>query len=284
MKVSLLQMNSIADKAVNISSLRSLVTRAVADDRPDLVVLPETWDFLGGSVAERIAAGERFPEGSAYAACASLARKHRVWLHAGSMREGIPGEDRIGNTTVVFDRDGREVVRYRKIHLFDVTLPDGIRHEESAAMVPGSELVTYDLEGVRIGCAICYDLRFPELFRGLVDRGAEVIVLPAAFTLQTGRDHWEVLCRARAIETQAWLLAAAQWGAHRVDGELRWTYGRSMVVDPWGTIVAQASDGVGSASATIDRERVARVRSQLPVSGHRVLGWPEPQRRQGERR
>jgi nitrilase len=265
-------MSSGADKAANVGAARALVAQAVARERPDLVVLPETWDFVGGTLAERIAAAEAFPDGPAYRACAALAREHKVWLHAGSIRERCAGgRDRIGNTTVVFDRDGREVARYRKIHLFDVTLPDGTAHNESAAVAPGRDVVTYDLEGVLVGCAICYDLRFPELFRALADRGARVIALPSAFTLQTGRDHWEVLCRARAIETQTWFLAAAQWGPHRSDGEPRFTFGRSLIVDPWGTVVAQATDGSDGCAATLDLARVERVRAQIPVARHRVL-------------
>jgi len=277
MNVALLQMNSVADKAANVAAARTLITRAAAGElRPDVLVLPEMWDFLGGTPADRLAAAESFPDGPAYSLCASMARQHRVWIHAGSIRERIAGERRIGNTTVVFDRAGREVTRYRKIHLFDVTLPDGTQHDESAVVRAGREVVTYDLEGVTVGCAICYDLRFPELFRELVARGAHVIMLPSAFTLQTGRDHWVVLCRARAIETQTWFIAPGQWGPHRAGDEMRASYGRSLVVDPWGIVVAQAPDGVGVVEARLDLTRVARVRSQIPVAEHRALAFRDP--------
>jgi nitrilase len=271
MKVALLQTNSIADKAANLAAVSGLVARAMATASHDLLLLPEMWDFLGGSVAERIAAGETFPDGPAYSLCARLAREHRVWLHAGSIRERVPGEPRVFNTSVVFDRSGREVARYRKIHLFDVTLPDGVAHNESASIRAGDRVVAYDLEGTTVGCAICYDLRFPELFRRLAEAGAKVIALPSAFTLQTGRDHWEVLCRARAIETQAYLLACGQWGPHRVGEQTRHSYGRSLVVDPWGTVLAQAPDGVGVVEARLDMGRVDEVRSRIPVASHRVL-------------
>ncbi|MCB1883514.1 MAG: carbon-nitrogen hydrolase family protein [Geminicoccaceae bacterium] len=267
MKVAAIQMSSGADKALNLTEAEDLVARAVAEEAPDLVVLPETFTCMGGPAAHRRALAETFPDGEAYDRMQALARRHGVWLHAGSMAEAA-GEKSY-NTTVVFDREGNEAARYRKLHLFDVEVPGGIRYLESETIKGGREVVTYDCEGVRIGCAICYDLRFPELFRALRDGGAEVIVLPAAFTLQTGKDHWHVLLRARAIETQSWVVASAQWGAF--DDGRRHTYGHSLVIDPWGTVVADAPDGTGYAVARIDPERVATVRRNLPVDRQRVL-------------
>ena len=182
----------------------------------------------------------------------------------------MPGEDRIANTTLVFDRTGREIARYRKIHLFDITAPDGTEYKESAAIKPGEAVVTYDCEGVTVGCAICYDLRFPALFQALAAKGATMIALPAAFTLQTGKDHWDVLCRARAIETETYFCAAAQTGAFQQGNETRHTYGNSLVADPWGLVVARASDGVGVVSARIDPARVDKVRAMIPVARHKV--------------
>ena len=174
------------------------------------------------------------------------------------------------NTTVVFDRDGGEVARYRKIHMFDIETPDGVSYRESASFKPGDAVVTYDCEGTTVGCAICYDLRFPYLFQALVEAGAAVIALPSAFTLQTGKDHWEVLCRARAIEAQSYFVAPAQTGPHQVGNETRHTYGHSLVVDPWGHVTARASDGAGFVSARLDPARVAQVRQRMPVQDHRV--------------
>jgi nitrilase len=171
---------------------------------------------------------------------------------------------------VAFDRSGAEVARYRKIHMFDVTTPDGQDYRESATMLPGDAVVTYVCEGVTVGCAICYDLRFPALFQALAARGAQLIALPSAFTLQTGKDHWDVLCRARAIETQTYFAAAAQTGQFRQGREMRATYGHSLVADPWGLVIAKASDGPGFVTARADMERVAKVRSQIPVAQHRV--------------
>src|SRR3974377_510542 len=193
--------------------------------------------------------------------------KHRIFVHAGSIMEKIEGEDRIHNTSVVFNREGEEIARYRKIHLFDVTTPDGASYRESTTVKAGDAGVTYDCEGVTVGCAICYDLRFPDLFQALMERGAEIIALPAAFTLQTGKDHWEVLLRARAIETETYVCASAETGSCAVGAEQSSTYGHSLVADPWGHVVAKASDGVGIVSARIDPEQVKRGRGGIPGGG-----------------
>ncbi len=270
MKVSIIQMNSISDKAANIAAAEALIERAVREERPDWVLLPEFFDWAGGLKADKLANAESFPGGPAYTMARRQATKHRIFVHAGSIMERIEGEGRIHNTTVVFDRDGKEIARYRKIHLFDVTTPDGAAYKESQTVKAGDAVVTYDCEGVTIGCSICYDLRFPDLFQALAERGAEIIALPAAFTLQTGKDHWEVLLRARAIETEAYVCASAQTGSFTVGNEQRHTYGHSLVADPWGHVVAKASDGVGIVSARLDPERVKRVRAMIPVAEHKV--------------
>ncbi len=270
MKVSLIQMNSGSDKRANLASAEALIERAVSEDRPDWVLLPEVFDFMGGDRRAKREAAETLPDGPAYRMLQGLASRHGIHVHAGSILEAIPGEDRIANTTLAFDRAGREVARYRKIHLFDITTPDGVDYKESAAIRPGDAVVTYPCEDVIVGCAICYDLRFPALFQALAARGATLIALPAAFTMQTGKDHWEVLCRARAIETETYFCAAAQTGSFRQGEEVRQTYGHSLVVDPWGHVVARASDGVGTVSARLDPARVAQVRAMIPVARHRV--------------
>ncbi len=219
-----------------------------------------------------MAAAEPLPGGAAYAAMQTLARTHRVWVHAGSMLERIPGESRIHNTTVVFDREGREAARYRKLHLFDIVAPDGHAHRESATVKPGDDVVLYDLEGLTVGCTICYDLRFSELFVALAQGGAEVIVVPAAFALLTGKDHWEVLLRARAIETQTYVLAAAQCGAYESGRTTQYNYGHSLVCDPWGHVVARATDGVGFVTARLEPSAITRVRGQIPMREHRRAG------------
>jgi nitrilase len=199
------------------------------------------------------------------------AREHGIYLHGGSFFEAVQDSDKIYNTTVAFGPDGRELARYRKIHLFDITAPDGREYRESAVVGRGQEIVLYDAGELRVGCSICYDVRFGELYRALAARGAELITVPAAFTLQTGKDHWEVLLRARAIETQCYVLAAAQWGPYRQGEDVRYSYGHAMIVDPWGQVIAQVADGVGFATARLDRERLRSVRRAVPVAEHRVL-------------
>jgi predicted amidohydrolase len=269
MKISLIQMNSINDKAANIAAARDLIERAVGEEGPDWILLPEQFDWAGGVKGDKARNAEALPGGAAYSMAQELAAKHRIFIHAGSLMERIEGDERIHNTTVVFDRRGDEIARYRKIHLFDVTTPDGVAYRESATVKAGDLVVTYDCEGVKVGCTICYDLRFPALFQALADKGAELITVPAAFTLQTGKDHWDVLLRARAIETQTYVCAAAQTGSFKVNNETRQTYGHSLVADPWGLVVAKASDGVGVVSARLDMAQIKRVRSLIPVAQHK---------------
>ncbi len=269
MKIALLQMNSGSDKSANLEQARGLIEDVVAAEHPDWICLPEVFDAMGGSRAQKREASESMPGGPAYSLMSELARRHRVFIHAGSMLESIDGEDRVGNTTVAFNRDGAEVARYRKIHMFDITAPDGAQYNESAAFKPGDAIATYDCEGVRVGCSICYDLRFPDLFQALADRGAQLIALPAAFTLQTGKDHWEVLIRARAIETECYFAAAAQTGAHQQGNETRACWGHSMLVDPWGQVTAQVSDGIGWVAGHVDPGRVTKTRAMIPVARHK---------------
>jgi deaminated glutathione amidase len=270
MKVSLIQMNSISDKAANIAAAEALLERAVREEGPDWALLPEFFDWAGGSKADKLRNAETFPGGPAYEMARRQAAKHRVFVHAGSIMERIEGEERIHNTSVVFNREGEEIARYRKIHLFDVTTPDGTSYKESQTVKAGDRVVTYDCEGVTVGCSICYDLRFPDLFLALAEKGAEIIALPAAFTMLTGKDHWEVLLRARAIETETYVCASAQTGSFTAGNEHRHTYGHSLVADPWGHVIAKASDGVGIVSARLDPAQVKRVRAMIPVAEHRA--------------
>jgi predicted amidohydrolase len=277
MRVSVMQMNPGHDKAQNIAQAGRLLEAAIAADRPAMVALPEMWTCLGGDRATKLREAEELPPpgsnapgGPAYEFLRDVARSQRIHVHGGSLTERA-GE-RLFNTTVLFDPEGREIARYRKIHLFDIVTPDGTGYRESATFSGGAEVVTCMAGGVRIGLAICYDVRFPELFLALRRAGAELILLPAAFTLQTGKDHWEVLLRARAIETQCWLAAPATWGRHTdAGGGARYTYGHSLVCDPWGQVVACASDGIGWASARVDAHLTERVRRDMPVLEHRKL-------------
>lgn len=272
MRISVIQMNQGSDKAANLDQVRRLVEAAMASDRPDLVTLPETWTNLGGGRDSRRAAAEALPEpggtgGEAYEALRGLARAHRIHVHGGSIIED--GGEKLFNTTLVFDPEGREIARYRKIHLFDITGPDGTGYRESALYGAGEGLVTFQAGGITFGCTICYDVRFPEQYLALRRLGAEAIFVPSNFTLQTGKDHWEVLMRARAIESQCWILAAASWGQYEERGAARSVYGHSLIADPWGHVVAKASDGIGWATARIAPAVTARVRRDMPVLQHR---------------
>ncbi|MBB5694478.1 carbon-nitrogen hydrolase family protein [Muricoccus pecuniae] len=276
MRVTVVQMNPGADKAANIAQATRLAEAALASDRPDIIAFPEIWTCLGGDRATKVAAAERLPEpgsnahgGEAYEMLRSMAVANRVHVHGGSIGE-LAGE-RLRNTSLLFAPDGRELARYSKIHLFDITAPDGTGYRESATYDGGSAIVTARTGETVSGLAICYDVRFPELFLSLRQAGAELIFLPAAFTLQTGKDHWEVLIRARAIETQCWFAAPACWGQHMEPKGPRHTYGHSLICDPWGHVVARCSDGTGWASARIDRAVTERVRRDMPVLEHRRL-------------
>ncbi len=266
MRISVVQMNSQNDKPANLARAEELVRSAAAEERPDLVILPEYFAHLSDDPAEMHASGEEIPGGETCRRFSRLAAELEITLHCGSIVERSNGE--FFNTSIVFGPDGSEIARYRKIHLFDVETPNGVRYRESDQVGRGREIVTYRAGGRVVGAAICYDLRFAELFRALRDRGAEIIVLPAAFTLATGKDHWEVLIRARAIETQTYFAAAAQIGTHP-RGKSCW--GHSMIVDPWGSIVAQASDREGHATARCDFACLQKVRDNLPVATHHVL-------------
>jgi predicted amidohydrolase len=267
MKVALIQMNSREDKAANLEQARRLIERAVAEEAPDLVALPEVFPHLGIDAGAKRAAAEPVSGGEAYGLLQELAARHGIVVHGGSLieRDG----ERLYNTTVAFGPDGREIARYRKLHLFDIVTPDGSEFRESALFGRGARTVCYDALGTRIGCSICYDLRFPELYLQLASDGASVIMVPSAFTLQTGKDHWEVLLRARAIETQTYVLAPAQWGPYA--GGRRASYGHSLICDPWGHVIARAQDKVGYIAARLDLEEVHRVRSRMPCAQHRVL-------------
>jgi nitrilase len=274
MRVSVIQMNQGSDKSANLAQAERLIGAALATDRPDLVSLPETWTNLGGGREARFAAAEALPEpggtgGAAYEFLRGLARGAGIHVHGGSIIE--QGAEKLHNTTLVFDPDGREIARYRKIHLFDITAPDGTGYRESALYGAGESLVTFAAGGVTFGLSICYDMRFPEMYLALRRAGAEAIFVPSNFTLQTGKDHWEVLLRARAIEAQCWIIAAASQGAYEERGATRQVYGHSLIADPWGHVVAKCSDGVGHATARIDPAVTGRVRRDMPVLEHRRL-------------
>lgn len=264
MRVAVCQLNAREDRSANLAAAGELLEKAAASGA-DVAILPEYVDYLGpGSGAPK-------PEGvdGEFAAFFSAAaRSLGMWVHAGSFHETGPDAERTYNTSLVFDRSGELAASYRKIHLYDVEIPGRVSYQESRSVAPGTETVVVDVEGVPVGLSICYDLRFPELYRRLAVAGAQVLVVPAAFMMHTGRDHWEVLLRARAIENQCYVLAAGQIGDHEPG---RTCFGRSMVVDPWGTVVAQAPDTIGVTVADVDLARLATIRQELPSLANRRL-------------
>lgn len=263
MIVASCQLNSRADRAANLAAARELL--AVAAGRgADLAILPEDVGYLGPN---QTAPSAEPADGEFGEFFAQAAAELGIWVLAGSFRETGPDDGRAYNTSLLFDRTGSVAARYRKIHLYDVEIPGRVSSRESAAIAPGEDLVVVDVEGVHVGLSICYDLRFPELYRGLLDRGAQLIVVPAAFRAHTGADHWEVLLRARAIENQCYVAAAAQIGQA---GSIV-SYGRSMVIDPWGLVLAQAPDEPSVITTELDLARLAEIRRQLPSTANRRL-------------
>jgi predicted amidohydrolase len=260
-KIGLAQLNSRQNKSANLAAAGHAIDR-LARQGVDLVLLPEMFNFHGLDDANA-AAAEGIPGPSTEWASAQ-AREHRIFLHCGSLIE-CRG-DEVRNTSVVFDRAGAEIARYSKIHLFDARTPDGFKYAESDSLTAGNEVVVTECEGIKVGLAICYDLRFPQLFHVLADRGAQLFLLPAAFTISTGISHWEPLLRARAIENGCYVAACGQWGMY---ARGRQNYGHSLVVDPWGVVIAQCREGVDTISVELDMEHLESVRERLPVQQHR---------------
>jgi len=265
-RVAVAQMTSTADLEKNMQAVSALVHQA-ADERAKLLVLPESFAHLGPDNS-RLKVAEPLPQGGPILAqCSAWARQAKMELVLGGFWEQA-NATQVYNTCVHLDADGSIKALYRKIHLFDVDLADGTSLQESATVVPGeTPVVTQTCFGT-LGLSVCYDVRFPELYRQLVDLGSIAMAIPAAFTLTTGKDHWHVLLRARAIESQAYVLAAAQTGCHYGN---RFSFGHALICDPWGEVIAQCSEGQGIAVATLDPERVAAVREQLPSLKNRRL-------------
>jgi deaminated glutathione amidase len=267
-RVAICQLRSTDDVEVNLALAERLVTEA-ADGGAELATLPEYLEFMGPAARRREIA-EPVP-GPTTDRVAAVARDRSVWVLLGGVLEA--SGDRVHDTSVLLDPAGEVAARYRKIHLYDVALPDQPPIRESDSIAPGDELVTAVAGGVRLGLTICYDVRFPELYRGLMAQGAQVLCVPAQFQHTTGRDHWHALLRARAIENQAFVVAPGQWGPFGDPSEERRSYGHSLVVDPWGRILVEApeeGDGVWFAELDLDAQR--ELRRSFPVLQHRRLG------------
>jgi deaminated glutathione amidase len=264
MLVAAVQLTSTSDVARNLERARHWIARA-AEAGARLVALPENFACMREEGSTNPAAGPL--DGPLLAFLRECAKQHGVVLAGGTIPERGPVDPRPHNTSLVIDADGTLCAVYRKIHLFDIDLPE-VRLRESDAVAPGTEIVVAETAVGRLGLSVCYDVRFPELYRELVGRGARVLLVPSAFTVPTGSDHWEVLLRARAIENQCFVVASAQYGQH---SPKRRSYGRSLIVDPWGLVLACASDGEGLALADLDFERLEDVRRRLPALAHRRI-------------
>jgi deaminated glutathione amidase len=267
-RVAAIQMTSSADVAGNLASARALLRGARAQDAA-VAVLPENFAFMGRSEAARLAVAEEAGSGPIQDFLAGAASQLGLWIVAGTIPVRLPGEERVAAASLVFDAQGRQVARYDKIHLFDVDVPGKLEsHRESKGVRPGLQPVVVDTPVGRLGLAVCYDVRFPELFRLLLDQGAEWFSLPSAFTVPTGRAHWELLLRARAVENLCYLVAPAQSGFHENGRE---THGDSMIVEPWGRVVARLPRGTGVITAELDMVRQRRLRQDFPAVEHRRL-------------
>jgi predicted amidohydrolase len=272
MRVAAVQLNSTAEKARNLASAEGLV-RAAAADGAELVALPEKWNLL--APGEELVAGAEPLDGPSLTAARGWARALGIHLLAGSISEHAGEGEKPFNTSVLIGPDGEDLAVYRKIHMFDVDV-GGVSYRESAHEQPGEEIVTAPVGDVLAGLTVCYDLRFPELYRILAVRGARLITVPAAFTSATGRDHWEVLLRARAIENAVFVLAPGQIGKAPPHFD---SHGRSMIVDPWGVVLATAPDEECFAAADLDLAAQERVREALPALANRrpaAYAWPQP--------
>jgi len=270
LRAAVVQLNSTADKARNLATAERLVREAAADGAA-LVALPEKWNLLADGAA--LLAGAEPLDGPSLEAARAWARELGIHLLAGSVPE-LAGGGKAFNTSVLIGPDGHDLAAYRKIHMFDVDA-GGVAYRESEHEEPGSEIVTAPLPGACLGLSVCYDLRFPELYRILAVRGAQIVAVPSAFTLATGRDHWEVLLRARAIEDQVFVLAPNQVGEAPPHFS---SYGRSMIVDPWGVVLATAPDEECFAAAELDLKAQRRVRDSLPSLANRrphAYAWPQ---------
>jgi deaminated glutathione amidase len=272
-RVACVQMTSRTDKAANLETAERLVAQAAATGA-DVVVLPEKWNGIGDAAFYHESA-EPLEDGDSVTAMSSWARTHGITLVGGSIVELREGREKRSNTSVVFDSDGQIVATYRKIHLFDVEV-GGVVYRESESEEPGEEAVVAEVEDWKLGLSVCYDVRFPELYRILALEGAQLVTVPAHFTTPTGKDHWHVLLRARAIENQLYVAAAAQVG-ETLPGKP--AYGRSLIVDPWGLVLAQAPDEETVISAELELAHLRDIRTKLPSLANRQANayrWPTP--------
>lgn len=269
-KVAVIQLNASSNKEENIGKALSLIEQAAAAEKPCLVALPEYFSYMGPE-STRYDQAEPIP-GPTTSRLARAAKKHQIYLLGGSILERSPHPGRCYNTSVLFNPEGKIIAVYRKIYLFDIITPGGVLSRESLTIIPGKEKVVVDTPLGKWGLTTCFDLRFPMLYRELTLKGARLIFVPSAFSLHTGKDHWEVLLRARAIENRVYIVAPGQIGHHPPNFR---TYGNSMIIDPWGTVLARAPEEEGVIWATLSLERLERIRSKMPGPEFEAEDRPE---------
>ncbi|OQW93621.1 MAG: acyltransferase [Beggiatoa sp. IS2] len=266
-RVAAIQLSSTADVNANLQTAAYLITQAVAEGA-ELVILPENFALMGVPLSHFVAICEQPGHGLIQDFLSTQALRHNIWLVGGTIPLATTNPQKVRAACLLFDNNGQCIARYDKIHLFDVTISHEEYYHESATIEAGQQVTVIDTPIGRLGLAICYDLRFPELFRCMLDQGVELIACPAAFTATTGKAHWDILIRARAIENLCYLIAANQVGQH---GDRRETYGHSMIVDPWGIILNDLPSGTGIVCSDIALEKLVDLRDRFPIQTHRKI-------------
>lgn len=269
MKVAAIQTNSGRDINDNLDKIATLITKSYNEVKPDLIALPEMFNLVGANVEEKKQSAEnlKLQTGRTITLLKKLAKQFKIFIHGGSLCE--EQDNRYYNTTCIIDDHGDIIATYRKINLFQFSSDQYIEYDESIYLTAGDCVVTYPYQNVQIGCTICFDIRFGAIFQELIKKKVNIIVVPSAFTYETGQAHWEILCRARAIETQSFLIAPAQTGSVIENGHERFLWGHTMIVDPWGNILARMGEEEGYISATFDFDYQKNIRTRLPVVNRR---------------
>jgi nitrilase len=263
MKIAIVQLNSTDDKSRNLAIAAEQITQICEQQEIDLITLPEMFNFMGGSISEKKTAAENIENGETVILLKQLARKYGIFIHGGSI--GEQESNKYYNTTPIINPNGQLIAKYRKINLFNFK-GTSANYNEASTLSPGHEIITYPVDKYIVACAICFDLRFSRLFETFKKINAKIIVIPSAFTYETGQAHWEILLRARAIETQSFVIAPAQTGSYFQEGQQRVNWGHSMVIDPWGNILAQLNENVGHALVHLDFKFLEQVREKLPMN------------------
>lgn len=266
-KISAIQMTSTPSVKDNLTIVDSLIKQAV-DQGSNLIVLPEMFPIAGLETTDKIKVSEQFGEGPIQDFLSHQAKKNRLWIVGGTIPLKCEQPHKVKAACLVYDDLGNMVGRYDKIHLFDVSISESESYQESATTEPGTNITVVDTPLGKLGLSVCYDIRFPELFRRLFNLGAEIFAIPAAFTVKTGQAHWEILSRSRAIENFCYVVGACQAGTHR-NG--RQTYGHSLIINPWGEIINSLADGIGVITAEVDLEKLRQIRKNMPIADHQTL-------------